>query len=123
MPTIVPPSLGTQQETGTQIQNTSGQTMFFAFLGQHGMSLAPNQIYIHPGDLFQWVYTRRANGRMRKFLEIALETGLLSILATPGVILYDPVQSKPHQLAVSNGVLGFSDPYSLPNPNSAFVNA
>ncbi len=123
MSTIIPPSAGTQKETGTVVQNTAGKTMFFGFLGSRGKNLAANEIYTHPGDLFQYVASKRAANRWRYYLEIALETGLLSILSTPAVILYDPILAKPLQLEASNGVLGYSDPFSLPNPNSTFVAA
>ena len=106
----------------TVVRNISGQTMFFSFLGRHGVKLAANQEYIHFGDLASYLSTIRM-GRPRVHYEKALNNGLLLLESTPAVVLFDLTTSRPRQLELSNSILGFSDPLAGPTPNSSFVNA
>ena len=95
----------------TTVQNVSGRTLSFGFLGAHGMELESGEVVTVPGNLM----TALGNGGRRmqrnfQALERALVGGLLAIISTPLVHMYDGVANRTRLLAVQNDALGVVDP-------------
>lgn len=67
-------------QIGTTVRNISGGSMYFGFLGRHGVRLANNATYIEPGDLSAKLSGNRPKSiAQQKALKAALEAGLLRI--------------------------------------------
>ncbi len=109
----------------TTVKNVSGVEKAFGFLGARGMRLAAGEMATIPGDL---VSALGGGGKwsQRKFkaLERALDTlSFLSIISTPAVHLYDPIEDRTRVVAFVGGQLGVVDPCWLSSGSSAFSNA
>ena len=93
----------------TTVENTSGATAVFGFLGTHGKRLAANETYTVPGDLVAKLGGQRSQ---RKFsaLAAALKSGALKIVSSPAVYLYDSTDEVTRELALQNSILGSVDP-------------
>lgn len=100
-------------ELYTTVENTSGATRVFGFLGPRGMRLAAGEVVTLPGDLVAslGVAVQRGGAR-RKFdaLERALAAGSLVIRSRPAPILYDNEDSSAQALVLDDSVLGVEDP-------------
>lgn len=70
----------------TKVRNTSGSTMFFGFLGKHGVSLIDDEYYSFVGDLKSLV---AGNARKEASLNKTLESGDLRIINDPHHVLRD----------------------------------
>jgi hypothetical protein len=91
----------------TTVRNTSGVEMAFGFLGTHGKRLLAGAQFTVPGNLIDRIARNR-----RKFnaLERAVQLGLLVIVKTPAVHLWDAVRDDTKVLTLKNNALGFADP-------------
>lgn len=93
----------------TTVENTSGATKVFGFLGTHGKRLAANETYTVSGDLVAKLGGQRSQ-RKFKALENALKGGDLKIVSSPAVYLYDATNEATRELELNDGVLGTVDP-------------
>lgn len=93
----------------TTIRNTSGSSLVFGFLGPRGMRLAANESVTVPGNLPNALGASLYQRKFKSF-EKALDTGLLAIVSTPAVFLFDRVRDQTRQLGLENHVLGTYDP-------------
>lgn len=93
----------------TTVENTSGATKVFGFLGTHGKRLAANETYTVSGDLVAKLGGQRSQ-RKFKALESALKTGDLKIVSSPAVYLYSAQSEVTRELALEGLVLGTVDP-------------
>ena len=77
-----------QKAAGTQVQNTSGGTRFFGYLGARGVTLADDAIVTVPG-LFpaNILSDHRRNPRDYDAALAALAEGDITIVKTPDVVL------------------------------------
>lgn len=92
----------------TVVQNTSGKTRSYGFLGPHGILLAAGQQYSEPGNLFQKVAKKR---RLQQSLAAALlPGGGLAVVSTPSVILLDATKNTAKRQTLNNGTVALSDP-------------
>lgn len=74
----------------TKVRNTSGKTMFFGFLGKHGVTLENDEYYTFVGDLKSLV---AGNARKEKALNDALQAPASAPSDDPYlVIITDPLQ-------------------------------
>jgi len=102
-----------QDELYTVVQNLTGATRSFSFLGPRGMRLAAAETVTIPGDLLASLGAMaQQGGRRRKFdgLETAIKNGDLQIDSRPAPVLYDATNEQPVSLAVVGGILGTVDP-------------
>jgi len=110
----------------TTVQNTSGQTRVFGFLGAHGRRLAANDTYTVPGDLVAALgggsLNTKKSTRQFKALERALADGDLTIVRSPAVYLSDTVTDETLELALTGGELGVVDPQWSPEVDEADEN-
>ena len=100
----------TTSDLYTTVKNTSGKTLAFGFLGNHGKTLASNATFTVPGDLVTKLAAQRSQ---RKFqaLERALNNNLLEIVKSPSVYLLSETGGVTKELAMnSNRTLGTSTP-------------
>jgi hypothetical protein len=93
----------------TTVQNKSGQTRVFGFLGTHGKRLNNNETYTVAGDLVAKLGAKRST-RQFKALERALSDGDLKIVSSPAVYLNDSTTDETRELTLAGGVLGTVDP-------------
>lgn len=91
----------------TIIQNTSGKTLFIDFIPPHGKQLLAGQDAYIDGDLVNRLLTGggRLMVRKMKSLYAALAAGLVSIVLTPAVYLYDPTLLDTKVVELNNGTL------------------
>lgn len=90
----------------TKVRNISGGTLFFGFLGPHGVSLIDNEYYSFVGDLKSLV---AGNARKEKALNDALDGDLLRIVKDPLHIHQDTDNSVRYTLSTA-GTLAIADP-------------
>ena len=90
----------------TTVKNISGASMHFGFLPPHGVTLAEDAELSLPGDLTTRLASQHNGARQFAALETALTDGLVSIIKTPAVIMYDPTAENSKQLALDTTVLG-----------------
>jgi len=93
----------------TTVENTSGATKVFGFLGTHGKRLEANETYTVPGDLVTKLGAK-LSARPFKALEKALVAGDLKIVSSPAVYLKSTTDDTTAQLALEGRVLGTVDP-------------
>lgn len=94
-------------ELYTVVENTSGATRVFGFLGTHGMRLAAGEVVAIPGDL-----RAQLAGKRRQFnaLQRSIQANSIRINSTPAPIFFDPVAEAPKSLSIVDGALGTVDP-------------
>lgn len=93
----------------TTVRNVSSESQFFGFLPPHGMELAAGEEATIFGDLTKRV-ARPTDARRERAYQTALSDGLLVIVKTPLVHLYDTVAAVTKGLALEDGTLGVVDP-------------
>jgi hypothetical protein len=97
----------------TTIQNTSGAEAVFSFLPPHGRRMAANEQLTVAGNLIDRLASKTSN-RQFKALERALARGVMAIIQTPSVIVYDDTVAQGAELmpkAIAGGAtLGMVDP-------------
>lgn len=100
------------EELYTTVENMSDAERTCGFLGPRGMTLAPGEIVLIPGNLVATLGAEAARGKRRRFegLERSMKAGRIRINSTPAPVLYDPEDEVPKSLAISGGVLGTVDP-------------
>jgi len=89
----------------TTFKNTSGGTMTFSFLPPHGRTLAADEEITVYGGPTECV-TRssyRAGKRNMDALSSALQSGLIEIIRTPCVIVYDESDAASYALGSNDG--------------------
>jgi hypothetical protein len=97
----------------TVVQNTSGSTLPFSMIPPHGVTLAPNAQYSVAGDLVGALGAGvHGSWKKRKFTALAnaLLNGLLQIVSSPGLFLFDNYDGKTRMLHLKHGGLGTVDP-------------
>jgi len=105
--------VATTTELYTVVENTSGSSRVFGFLGPRGMRLAVGEVVALPGDLVAALGAdHQKNGKRRKFngFERALTEGALVMRSRPAPILYDAADGSAQLLNVSGGALAIADP-------------
>lgn len=109
----------------TTVQNVSGREAIFSFLPPHGRTMGIGEQLTVAGNLIDRLAVKTSN-RQFQAMERALSAGLLSILATPSVFVYDDTIASgavidPKVIVDAAGVLGMAEPcYGPPdNPPTA----
>jgi hypothetical protein len=100
-------------ELYTTVENASGSTRVFGFLGPRGMRLADGEVVTIPGDLVASLGAlHQKGGARRKFdaLERSLAAGSLVIRSRPAPILYDDTDSSAAALVYDDSTLTGEDP-------------
>lgn len=92
----------------TTVKNTSGGARVFGFLGTHGKRLANNATYTVRGDLVASLGGKKSS-RGFSALEKALETGDMTITASPAVYLSDNTSHAIRQIKLDT-TLGVTSP-------------
>lgn len=96
----------------SMVRNTSGQSMYFWFLGSHGVTLANNGEFSALGDI--WAHlSSHATGvgeRAKKAFSDCIAAGLLVLKANNMVVLHDTHHDNTYLLNAHNDLLGLSDP-------------
>jgi hypothetical protein len=72
----------------TTVQNTSGAETVFSFLPPHGRTMAAQEQLTVAGNLVDRLAVKTSR-RQFQALERALAAGVIAIIATPSVIVYD----------------------------------
>jgi hypothetical protein len=103
----------------TTIQNTSGREIIFSFIPPHGKTMAPQEQLTVAGNLVDRLAAKSSN-RQFKAMEAAVSAGLLTIIATPSVFVYDNTKAlgvvlDPQAIGYPGAVLGGVDP-TWPEP-------
>lgn len=89
----------------TLIQNTSGVTRTFSFIPPHGRELADNETVEILGELVPQITTKRA----REAYEAAIQTGEITLVNTPAIIIQDDDTLDSKQLILASGSLDVDD--------------
>lgn len=97
----------------TVVRNTSGKTIFFAYLGLNGTWLDDGDDVAVPGDV--WSFLARSQIKTDAFRS-DLEAGNCVILETPASYIYDAGNSKVVRVKSASGTL--SADYVLPSGSS-----
>lgn len=93
----------------TVVNNTSGASRYFGFLGRHGVTLDAGEEFRISGDL---IAKLSALPRKVKYnaLVAELEAGNLALVSTPSQHYFDPTREETKILAVENGAVVIDDP-------------
>jgi hypothetical protein len=101
----------------TTIRNISGSGRFFGYIPPHGKFLNDDQTYTFDGNIFTLLAGIR---NKRKFTALLKDLGVtvngvtltpaVSILQTPGAILYDATLHTSKLLGIANGAVVLVDP-------------
>ena len=83
---------------------------FFGFLPPHGRRLQPCEEITVPGDLMSWFKRQTEHSRARRSFEAALASGVLSLVSSPSVHLFDATLDVTGILALDNNTLVTVDP-------------
>jgi hypothetical protein len=95
----------------TVVQNTSGVSMFFGFLGAHGATLPAGGQHNSVGDLVSRLMARPTRGVRDVYaLDRALAAGTLAILSSPALHVYDAIESQTKIVTLSDNVLDVQNP-------------
>lgn len=97
------------------VKNTSGVTKIFGFLPPHGRELANNEEFTVFGDIRQALGgnqggERSVQRRAHVAFEAAIESGDLTIVNSPSVLLQDTVTDLTKMLVRANGTLSTVNP-------------
>lgn len=94
MPTIV--------SFQTEVQNTSGGTMFFGFIPPHGRELSSSATYTFDGNLLSLLAASGSFSKERPLasLKTCLDSGYLCVKRFPAPILWDATLNVPQELKV-----------------------
>lgn len=90
----------------TTVVNTSGAARHFGYLGAHGITLAADAQYSHPGNLLRQVARKP---RQLAALQADLAAGVLEIMNTPAVVLWDNTRDEAKVLTLADGALAAAD--------------
>ena len=93
----------------TVVENTSGASRVFGFLGPHGMRLAANEVVVLAGDLIAQLGGIRSRRKFDK-LAASLAAGDLALRSRPAPIVYDPTDEVALAIEVQAGELGTAIP-------------
>lgn len=109
----------TTQAGSTIVRNTSGQSnKYFDFVGLHGATMAAGEDVLVPGNIFE-LWAR--NPMKLAAINYALQNGLIEILKTPDLIVYDDTANVVKRITVDGGTVIDEDPdygsYSGAAPN------
>jgi len=91
----------------TKVRNTSGSTMFFGFLGKHGVSLTDDEYYSFVGDLKSLV---AGNTRKETALNNALDNDQLVIITDPLPVHLDATTANVMHIVPDNSAFGVANP-------------
>jgi hypothetical protein len=94
----------------TTVRNVDSKEHFFGFLPPHGRRLAAGEELSFPGDIFQHIFRYTPNQRARRSLEAALRDGVMVIVNTPAVHVYDETLDNTKVLVLNAGSLAVADP-------------
>lgn len=86
----------------TKVRNITSHTLRFSFLPPHGKKLEPGEEYSFDGEPFETMWR---NKRKRDAFKSALLDGLLVIVHTPQVQVYDATLDQTVGLDVVNNVV------------------
>ncbi len=89
----------------TTIKNTSGAVRTFSFIPPHGRELADNAEVTILGEIIPQIKTKRA----REAYEDAIQTGEITLIQTPAVIIQDDTTLASKQLILDSGTLAVDD--------------
>jgi len=94
----------------TTVQNTSGAEAVFSFLPPHGRTMAAQEQLTVAGNLVDRLAVKTSR-RQFQALERALAAGVIAIIATPSVIVYDDTIASGQPLdPQAVGFAGMVDP-------------
>jgi hypothetical protein len=103
----------------TTVQNTSGHEAVFSFLPPHGRRMAVQEQLTVAGNIVDRLAVKTSR-RQFQALERALAAGVMAIISTPSVFVYDDAVTAPgaaidpKAIGQSAGVLGMVDPCWAP---------
>ncbi len=80
----------------TTIKNTSGETRTFSFIPPHGRELDDNEEVDVLGEIIPQITTKRA----RQAYEDAIQTGEITLVTTPAVIIKDDSSGDSKQVVL-----------------------
>ena len=83
---------------------------FFGFFPPHGRRLQPCEEITVAGDMMSWFKRQTECGRARRSFEAALEDGVLAIVSSPSVHLFDATLDLTRVLGLDNATLVAVDP-------------
>jgi hypothetical protein len=92
----------------TTVVNTSGGRLYFDFLPPYGRTLNANEEYTFVGSLVESMRRKGTNlprDQLVKSMSHALESGLLSVKATPTPVFYDDTAGESVRLVVDDSTL------------------
>ena len=93
----------------TKVRNISSKSLFFGYLGAHGVRLAPGEEYSQDGDLVAKLSSNPRKVRQLNGLKADLDS-VLAIVGTPKDHFYDETKDATKVLQVDNGVITAVDP-------------
>lgn len=99
------PQTALEELYSTVVNLTDGERSF-GYLGQHGRRLAAGEQYTVPGNIVDQI---AANRRKFQALERDLDDGVVAIVKTPAVFLYDETEDQTKVLTLDNETLGSAD--------------
>lgn len=85
------------------VKNTSGGTLTFSYLGEHGRSLANNGTFTEMGDIRDTI--ARKGARAKTAFDSDVGEQRLTIVSTPSPILFDTVANDSKILSSSGGTV------------------
>lgn len=94
----------------TKVQNCSGATRKYQYLGQKGVTLASNAVYRQPGHLPTVLVLRDLSFRLFSAFEKDVDGRKVEILQTPAVYLEDTVGGAVKNLKLTSGSLAVGNP-------------
>ncbi len=94
----------------TTLRNMSAQRQYFGFLPPHGRYLDSCEEFSVAGDMMSWFKRQTEQSRARRSFEAALEAGVLAIVSSPAVHLFDTTLDVTGVLALDNNTLLTTDP-------------
>lgn len=90
------------------VENTSGATLKFGYLGEHGKSLANAGQHTQLGNIVDAISRKEKRARDAFVRDVA--AGRLAIVSTPAAVVYDDTQSASSILTADNGNMTLSPP-------------
>lgn len=94
----------------TTVVNT-GNSRPIGYLGKHGRFLEAGDQYSVPGNIIDQL-AARASKRHFESLQRDLTAGVIVIVKTPEVLMYDATNDETKALTLDAGTLGITDPCS-----------
>jgi hypothetical protein len=95
----------------TVVKNTSGKTVFFAWVPPHGASLDNGDTVEIDGDILNAIGRSHRNAqRMVEAFISDLDNGYVAIVSKPNPILYDATAEDTVQIAVDDSTVNVEAP-------------